>query len=235
MTKKVNTAEQTPAEMAAVAGKAWFETNAKMILGVVVAVLVIVAGYIYYTKYYMAPREDAAQAQNTLGLSYLAQGDYAAALAGENDFLGYEKIASEYAGTKAANLANLYAGVCYAQQKQYAQAINYLESFDVQGDQSISAMALYALANCYAAENQLDKAISTFKEAASVASNEAISPMCLIEAAKLLESQGNNADALKIYENIKKDYPTASVVRPSAQNANTFTSEIEKYIERASK
>jgi tetratricopeptide (TPR) repeat protein len=149
--------------------------------------------------------------------------------------LGYEKIASEYAGTKAANLANLYAGVCYAQQKQYAQAINYLESFDVQGDQSISAMALYALTNCYAAENQLDKAISTFKEAASVASNEAISPMCLIEAAKLLESQGNNADALKIYENIKKDYPTASVVRPSAQNANTFTSEIEKYIERASK
>ncbi|MBO5698877.1 MAG: tetratricopeptide repeat protein [Bacteroidaceae bacterium] len=235
MTKKVNSAEQNAGEMAAVAGKAWFETNAKKILGVLVAVLVLVGGYIYYTKYYMGPREDAAQAQNTLGLNYLAQGDYATALTGDADFLGFEKIASEYSGTKAANMANMYVGLCYAHQQQYAQAIEWLEKFDVQGDQSVSAMALYALANCYAAENQLDKAISAFKEAAAVAANEAISPMCLIEAGKLLESQGNNAEAANLYESIKKDYPTASVVRPSAQNANTFTSEIDKYIERASK
>jgi hypothetical protein len=50
--------------------------------------------------------------------------------------------------------------------------------------------------------------------------------MCLVEAGKLLESQEKKAEALKLYEQIKNDYPTSTMVVGSP-------AEIEKYIERA--
>ena len=87
-------------------------------------------------------------------------------------------------------------------------------------------MALFALAQCYAGVNNIDEAIATFQEAAEQADNAALSPMCLLEAGKLLESQDKKAEALKLYESIKADYPTSTLVVGSP-------AEIEKYIERA--
>lgn len=234
MKKDTNTLENPTAEVLAT-GSAWLETNKKTLISAVVALFLIIGGYLAYTKLYQEPREESAQSQCTLGLSMLAQGDFATALAGENEFLGYEKIASEYAGTDGGNLANLYAGLCYAHQNKYAEAINYLESFDAQSDQSVSAMALYALANCYAAEGNLDKAVSTFKEAAEQADNSALSPMCLIEAGKLLESQDKADEALKLYEQVKAQYPTAQQVAPQQVGSAAFAAELDKYIQRAQK
>ncbi len=234
MKNNANTPENPTAEVLA-SSSAWLETNKKTLIGTVVALFLIVGGYLSYTKLYQEPREERAQSQCTQGLSFIAQGDYATALAGDATFLGYEKIAADFSGTDGGNLANLYAGLCYAHQNKYAEAINYLEKFNPQADQSISAMALYALANCYAAEGNLDKAVNTFKEAADQADNSALSPMCLLEAGKLLESQGNAAEALKLYEQIKQQYPTAQQAAPQQVGAAAFAAEIDKYIQRAAK
>ena len=53
----------------------------------------------------------------------------------------------------------------------------------------------------------LDKAVSTLKKAASKADNAALSPQFLIQAAEILESQGKKDEALKLYEQVKADYP----------------------------
>lgn len=53
--------------------------------------------------------------------------------------------------------------------------------------------------------------------------NNSLSPVFLKEAGMLLEKQGKKADALKIYQDIKKKY----VNSPAYQD-------IDKYIERAS-
>ena len=39
-----------------------------------------------------------------------------------------------------------------------------------------------------------------------MADNNSLSPTFLIQAGEILESQGKKADALKLYEKIKKDY-----------------------------
>lgn len=234
MKKNVNTPEDPTVEALATSS-AWLETNKKSLIGITVTLFVVIGAYLGYTKLYQEPREERAQSLCTQGLGYLASGDYATALDGEATFLGYLKIADEYAGTNGGNLAKLYAGLCYAHQNKYAEAINYLEDFDTKGDQSVSAMALYALANCYAAEGSLDKAVSTFKDAAAQADNNALSPMCLLEAGKLLESQGNAAEALKLYEQIKNEYPTAQQAAVTSVGNAAFAAEIDKYIQRASK
>ena len=145
-------------------------------------------------------------------------------------FVGFAKIASDYSGTDAANLANLYAGLSYANLGKWNDALTYLEKFSTKGDAMVSPTATAALANAYAQTGNVDKAISTLKKAADMAdskaaddTNNSLSPTFLIQAAQLLESQNKNDEALKIYEDVKKKYVNSQVVQ---------SSEIDKYIER---
>ena len=227
MSNNQNIQENQAAEVIATTG-AWVDTNKKKIISIIAGVVIVVGGYLGYTYGYQQPREEKAQTLCTDGLQFIQNSDFETALNGEGTFPGYIKIADEYSGTDGANLANLYAGVCFAQQNKYQEAIPYLKAYTPGDDQSVSAMALFALAQCYAGVNDVDQAITTFQKAAEQADNSALSPMCLIEAGKLLESQNKNAEALAIYETIKRDYPTSTLVVGSP-------AEIEKYIERAKK
>lgn len=144
---------------------------------------------------------------------------------GFSKFPGFLKIAKS--GTDAANIANYMAGICYYHLGQYAQAVSYLEKFSPKGDQAVSPVAISALANSYACNKQIDKAIETFKKAADQADNETLSPLYLVEAGKLLESQGKKADAHTLYEQVKKDYPKYGMTQQGLGS-----SLIDKYIER---
>ena len=106
----------------------------------------------------------------------------------------------------AGNLANLYAGLCYAKLNKWEDAAKYLEEFDGADDQMISPAAEGALGNAYAHLNQLDKAVSHLKSAAEKADNNSLSPTFLIQAGEILESQGKNDEALKLYQEVKEKY-----------------------------
>ena len=125
--------------------------------------------------------------------------------------------------TYAGNLANLYAGLCYAGLGKWNEAAKYLEEFDTQDDQMISPAAEGALGNAYAHLNQLDKAVTHLKNAAKNADNNSLSPTFLIQAGEILESQGKAAEALELYKQVKEKY----VYSMQSQT-------IDKYIERAS-
>ena len=152
------------------------------------------------------------------------------ALKGQQTFPGLIKLAK---GSGApANAATYLAGICYYYMDNYKEAINALEDFSPKSDESISPMVLYALANCYACDNQLDKAVDTFKKAADKADNEAISPVCLIEAAKLLESQNKKDEAHALYEQVQTDYPQFGSNQNGMNGGMIMPTEIEKYLER---
>jgi len=205
-----------------------------IIIGLV-AVLVLVGGFFATKHLYLQPREEKASALCALGQVYFAANDFETALNGDKKtFPGYVKIASEYAHTDAGNLAHAYAGVCYAKMGETKKAILSLESYSPQGDETLSPALLATLANCYATDNQVDKAVETFKKAAKMADNAALSPIFLIEAGKLLESQNKKAEALALYQQVKSDYPTSAQASPQQQGENIISPEIDKYIERVS-
>ena len=165
------------------------------------------------------------------GQDYFANQQYDKALKGDGaGYAGFLSIASDYSNTDAGNLANLYAGLCYANMDKWNEAVQYLDGFSTSDDQMISPAAMAALGNAYAHLKQLDKAVECLKKAANMADSEAmdktnnsISPVFLIQAGEILESQNKKDEALKIYQDIKTKYVNA----PIAQ-------EIDKYIERAS-
>ena len=216
-------AQQTPAEETLNKSEAFFLKYKNAIIGAVVALIVIIAGFLLYNTYVAKPNAEKANTALAKGQEYFANEMFEKALNGDSlGYAGFAKIASDFGGD-AANLANLYAGLCNAQLGKWEEAAKYIEQFSGKGDQMISPAALGALGNVYAHLNQLDKAVSTLKEAADKADNNSLSPTFLIQAGEILGSQGKKAEALKLYQTIKEKY----------FNSMQYQT-IDQYIERVS-
>lgn len=213
--------------------EAFFMKYKKAILIAVAAIIVVIAGVFLYISQISGPREEKASTALSKGQTYFNNEMFEQAVNGDGaGFVGFAKLADEYSGTKAGNLANLYAGLCYANLGKWAEAQKSLESFSSEDDQMISPAAEAALGDAYAHLNQLDKAVDAFKKAASMAdskaedgTNNSLSPIFIIKAGEILESQGKKDEALKLYQDAKKKYVNAMLVQ---------SGEIDKYIERAS-
>lgn len=214
--------------------EAFFQKNKKVISGVIIAVIVVVAGWICYGQLVSAPRAEKASTALAKGQQYFDAEQFDKALNGDGaGYAGFKSIASDYSSTDAGNLANLYAGLCYANLDKWQDAVKYLEAFSTKSDAMVSPAAVQALGNAYAHVGEVDKAISKLKDAASKADskakdgvNNSLSPTFLLQAAQLLESQNKADEANKIYQDIKKKYVNSALVQ---------SNEIEKYIERTTK
>ncbi len=213
--------------------EAFFMRYKKAILIAVAAIIVVIAGVFLYISQISGPREEKASTALSKGQTYFNNEMFEQAVNGDGaGFVGFAKLADEYSGTKAGNLANLYAGLCYANLGKWAEAQKSLDAFSTEDDQMISPASQAALGDAYAHLNQLDKAVDAFKKAADMAdskaeddANNSLSPIFLIKAGEVLESQGKKDEALKIYQDIKKKYVNSMLVQ---------SAEIDKYIERAS-
>ena len=207
------------------------------ILAAVAAVVLAVGGIFAYIYGYSQPRED--KAQELLGIAmqtYLPQEDFEHALKGEGTTLGFEQIAKEYSSTDAGNLAKYEAGYCNFKLGKFEEAIKYLEDFDTQSDNVVSAQALNILANSYANNKQLDEAVKTFKKAANATKVPALCAQYLFNAGVILDNQNKSEEALKLFQDIKASYPTAPVCMENAFGEGILgNAVIDKYIEKLSK
>ena len=205
-----------------------------MISGAIIAIIIVVAGVLCYNQFIGGPREQKASTALARGQEYFNADQFDKALNGDGaGYAGFVKIADDYSSTDAGNLANLYAGLCYANLNKWQDAVKYLEDYSPKGDAMVSPAAIEALGNAYAHVGQIDKAISTLKEAASKAddkaengTNNSLSPTFLLQAGELLESENKIDEANKLYQDIKKKYVNSSLVQ---------SNDIDKYIERTTK
>ena len=222
MAEQKNQNEQLNVEDALTQSEAFLIKYKNAIIGGVVAVIIIVAGFIMYKNLYAEPREEKAQAALFKGQEYFEQDAFEQALNGDSiGYTGFLKVADDYSGTKAANLAKAYAGICYAQLGKYEEAVKMLDSFNGK-DQMVAPAILGAAGNCYAQLGQLDKAASTLLSAADKADNNTLSPIFLIQAGEILVKQGKYDDAVNAYTKIKDKY---------FQSYQAM--DIDKYIEQA--
>lgn len=229
---KKNQTPQTPDEMEVMLNKseAFVTKYGKQLIAAVVLLVALVLGYVAYTNYSASSQEEASTALASCQQLF-SEGKYTEALNGDKKACkGFLHVAKEYSSTDAGNLANLYAGLCYANLEKWNEAKSTLEEFSPKGDKMVSPAALKALADAYANTNEIDKAIDTYKKAAAKADagaktgiNLSLSPTCLQLAAFHLEKQNKADEALDIYKEIKTKY----VGSQAAQ-------QIDKYIERAS-
>jgi hypothetical protein len=97
-------------------------------------------------------QENFQQATNGVASDSL----YKLSLNGSEGKFGFIKIADEYSGTDAGNLANYYAGMAYLNTGKYNEAIDYLNKFK-SDDIVLSGLATGAIGDAYAEDNKPKK------------------------------------------------------------------------------
>lgn len=176
------------------------ETNKKA-MGVALAGIILVAAVTFaYLYLYRIPRNNKAmEAYNKVELTAMGNDSIAAAQ--------YKKVADEFGGTNAGNLASLSAAETLYESGKYSEAAKYLEKFST-SDVVMEANAKILLGDCYVNSNKLDDAIKAFNQAVKDGKgNPQIAPRALLKLAVVYDSQKKYADAQKCYEQIKNDYP----------------------------
>lgn len=195
--------------------------NQKTIIIVLAVLAIAVLAVFGVKKFYLEPREKEAQTAIYHAEQYFENDNFATALNGDGNYLGFVDIINDFGGTKTANLAKYYAGICYLNTGDFNQAVSYLKDFKGK-DVLVSSLALGALADAYMELDKVAEAAAAYEKAANKSENTLTSPMYLLRAGMAYELAGNYQQALNVYNKIKKDYPTSN---------EGFS--IEKYIARA--
>jgi len=199
----------------------YIDENQKSLSIIVTAIVVLIAAYFAYEKWYVADKEVEAQQQMYMAETWFEMDSLDLAIYGDMQWPGFEEIVDEYSITPSGNLANYYLGICYLRKGMFEEAIDYLSSFD-SDDMVLSSVATGAIGDAYMELGETKSAASFYMDAANGKKNDFTSPIYLMKAAAAYEELDNFKKASGVYETIKKNYPDTKEGL-----------EVEKYLERA--
>jgi len=183
----------------------FIERNQNLLIGAVAVIVLLIAGYIGYTRFVIEPREQEARAEMFTAEQYFEQDSLRLALEGDGINLGFLDIISEYRMTKTANLARYYAGVSLLNLGEYEEAIEHLKKFR-RRDQMVGAMSLGAIGDAYLQLGETGNAIRYYKRAADHEPNQLTTPAFLMKLGMLNEMEGNYKEALDAYQRIRDEF-----------------------------
>lgn len=188
----------------------FIKKNKVVLAGVIGAIVLLVVGGIMFSS---SSKEGNYEAQLEL---YPIQHYYSidsldVVINGNGQVDGALDVADSYSGSKAADLANFYAGVAQLKKGQYDDAIESLSKFDA-NDLVVQARAYSLIGDAYMEKGELATAITNYQKAVSEKSNEHFTPQYILKLALAQELNGNIAEAVKSYEDLINDYPKATEV-----------------------
>src|SRR5215831_5203789 len=173
--------------------KNFYTQYQKPLLTVIIVIAVLIAGWVGYKNYVVAPKEEAAENAIWKAEQYFRQDSLKLALNGDKFNHGFIYVINNYGSTKVGNLAKYYAGVCYLRTGDFNKAVSYLKDFSTSAKQ-IQMMAYGALGDAYSELNKNDDAVNYYKKAANEFPDDAtMSSEYLFRAALKLETLGKNS------------------------------------------
>lgn len=222
MTKKKTAQEDNLQELesALTRTEQFIEDNQKKITYVVGAIVVLVGAFLAFNRFYLQPKEKEALNQMFMAENYFEKDSFNLAINGDGNYLGFLDIIDDYGMTKSANRAKYYTGIAYLHMGQFEDAIEYLKKFKTD-DLLLAPVKTGAIGDAMLELGKTEDALKQYQKAYAETENELTTPVYKMKAAMLLESMNKLEEALKLYEEIKKDYP---------QSAEGTT--VDKYIAR---
>ena len=198
----------------------WVE-NQKLIMYVLGGIAALFLGWWLYREMIVGPKQNDAITSMWQAEQAFEKDSFRVALDG-GGYDGFLTIADKYSGTKAADMANFYAGVCHLQLGEFDNAIDVLgkcsANSDIQG-----AVINGVLGDCYSEKKEMEKALEYYEKAADASQNDVLATYYLKKTGMLAELLGKNDVAKKAFERILKEHP-------NQQSADWR--DIEKYIYR---
>jgi hypothetical protein len=195
----------------------------KVIMIASAAVIVVGGGYLAYKYFVKAPKEQKAAEAVWKAESYFGMDSMAKALSGDAQYAGAEKVASQYGGTQAGNLANFIAGVAALKAGDNAKAVKFLKEFKTDARQ-VQARAYKLLADAQANLNQNNDALANYKKAAhEFEADQQSSAEYLFFAAYFADRVVKDKNqSIELFKELKQKY-----------NNTQFSFEADKYLAQA--
>jgi len=198
--------------------KGFWARYSKPIIIIGSVVILVLGGYYGYKHLIQIPKEEKASeaifpaeklfVKITSGSSF-GQDTVGIILNGSKpqNITGLLSIISKYSGTDAANRAEYMAGACYLHLKQFDKAISHLKDFDGNGANQVQSKAYTMLGHAYAEQKKTDDALSYYKKAADVDSDDdGIASEALFMAGGYAEAMGKTEEAIKLFQKLKDKY-----------------------------
>jgi TolA-binding protein len=138
------------------------------------------------------------------------------ALQGDGKLPGLNRVANEYSGTKAGNLANFYAGVALLKQGKFQDAYTALDKFS-SDDYLVQSRAYSLMGDAQLELNKPKEAADLYGKAADHNANEYFTPGYLLKQGIALEVAKDNEGAVKAYDRIVNDYATSQEAAEARQ------------------
>ena len=179
----------------------------KRVSYLLIAIVVLVGGYLGYRNWIAEPNEKQAVAAMFRAEQYYRMDSARLALNGDNINYGFLKVIARYGGTRTANLASFYAGSCYMKLGDFNNAIKYLKDFSTSVE-ILQERDYGLLGDAYSELNRKEEAAEQYKKAGTYfEKDELFSPEYLFRSGYLYESMGKTQDAITMYRMIKDKYP----------------------------
>ena len=219
-TKGIENVEQTLTKT-----EQFLEQNYKPLLYVLVGAVVLV-GIVWLIRMRTNKQNDEALSQMFMAEEYFAQDSLQLALYGDGNNLGFIDIANEYKMTKSGKLANFYAGSCLMHMGQFEEAMDYLNKYTVR-DEILAPEAKGLIGDAKVELGDTDEGIKYYLEAAEMADNSFHTPIYLMKAGMLRESDGDYSGALKLFQQIKDKFPESN----EGRNIDKYIARVKMHID----
>jgi len=184
------------------------------------AVILLGGGWLAYKYFIKAPKELKGAEASWKAEDYFASDSLAKALNGDGQAAGFDKVASQYSGTDAGNLAHYYAGATALKTGDFNKAIKHLKEFSTTS-KPVQARAYKLLADAYASAGKNADALDYYKKAAHEFEKDPISSAeYLFYAAYFADRVLNDKkQSVELFKELKKKYSNSQ-----------FGFEAEKYL-----
>ena len=184
----------------------FYNDNKKLLWGIVIAVVLVFAAALAYSKFIYQPKCAEAMEQAFHAEANLQNGEYELALNGDGNNLGFADIISEY-GSKAGKSIYLGAGICELQLGNNEEALSYLKKYNGK-EPILAARAKACEGDAYVGLGNYTEAVKCFDAAVKKADN-LFAASYLLKEGLAYEALDNKAEALKCYKAISEEYPTS--------------------------
>lgn len=200
--------QESPKVIEGTQGATDFWTKYKNILiGITAAVILVVGGWLLYKNLVQKPKEERAAEAMFRAEEFFRNDSLTLALNGDGQNKGFLNVIKNFDGTKASNLAHLYAGIIYLRTNDFNNAVKHLKDFSTDSKQ-IQMIAYGRLADAYSEQGKKNEAVENYKKAGNhFPEDETNASEFLFRAGYLLESMGKNKEAVDVYKEIKAKFP----------------------------
>ena len=220
--KHTNEEPQEAIENALSSTEIFLRDHSKIFLGIVGAIIVVVAAVFCYKNFVSQPKEQEASAQMFVAEQLFAGDKFEEALNGDGNNMGFAEVADVYGNTPQGRLAAHYAGVCAVKEGNLDAALTFLAQYKPTkgaAAEIINAQNLGLQGDIYVEKGDNKKGAEFYNKAVEASNNSLTAPYYLKKLGGIYEVEGNKEGALKAYRTILDSYPQSLEAR-----------DIEKYI-----